>query len=158
MQLRSMLDQEVIDKKVLYDKIVDMLLSGPSRSRHANGPAPQLTCSGVQMLGSSVCLGGLGELEGPVADVSCGPGHVLAMLQDRQAISLLNIPMKYFEVNSQANDYTETCPIRHVRGCLGQSIPVNLHNAATGATESTASHGQRPLPGHALCADVLLPS
>ncbi|CAE7577206.1 tam [Symbiodinium sp. CCMP2456] len=50
----SMLDQEVIDKKVLYDKIVDMLLSG------------------------------LGELEGPVADVSCGPGHVLAMLQERQ--------------------------------------------------------------------------
>ncbi|CAE7221447.1 tam [Symbiodinium sp. CCMP2592] len=50
----SMLDQEVVDKKVLYDKIVDMLLSG------------------------------LGELEGPVADVSCGPGHVLAMLKERQ--------------------------------------------------------------------------
>ena len=25
---------------------------------------------------------GIGELEGPIADVSCGPGHVLEMLQE----------------------------------------------------------------------------
>ena len=94
LQPRSMLDQEVVDKKVLYDKIVDMLLSGPhvitvcARLCHANGPAPQLTCSGVRTAFAVRCLGGLGELEGPVADVSCGPGHVLAMLKDSQKISI----------------------------------------------------------------------